>query len=63
MKENTAAVYVGIDIAKATLQVHRQGTQAERANSPATHRKLCKELQSFPAAPFGALQEDQTPSS
>lgn len=49
MKENTAAVYVGIDIAKATLQVHRQGTQAERANAPAAHRKLCKELKSFPA--------------
>ena len=49
MKETTATVYVGIDIAKATLQVHRQGSQAEWANTPAAHRKLCKELKSFPA--------------
>jgi transposase len=48
MKETTATVYVGIDIAKATLQVHRQGSQAEWANTPAAHRKLCKELKSFP---------------
>jgi transposase len=49
MKENTATVYVGIDIAKATIQVHREGSQAELANAPAAHGKLCKELKSFPA--------------
>jgi transposase len=49
MKENTATVYVGIDIAKATIQVHREGSQAELANAPAALGKLCKELQSFPA--------------
>ena len=49
MKENTATVYVGIDIAKATIQVHREGSQAELANAPAAHAKLCNELKSFPA--------------
>lgn len=49
MKENTATVYVGIDIAKATIQVHREGSQAELANAPAAHGKLCKELKSSPA--------------
>jgi len=49
MKENTATVYVGIDIAKATIQVHREGSQAELANAPAAHGKLCKELKSLPA--------------
>ena len=49
MNNNTETVYVGIDIANATFQVHRQGTQAERTNAPAAHRKLCKELNTFPA--------------
>ena len=49
MKENTA-VYVGVDIAKATLQVHLQGRQAELKNAPAARAKLCKELQSVAGA-------------
>lgn len=76
MKENTATVYVGIDIAKATIQVHRQGSQAELANAPTAHRKLCKELKSIPAvhvvceatggyeqALVGALQKTKIPVS
>jgi transposase len=50
MKENPATVYVGIDVAKATLQVHRQGVQTEFANAPAALRKLCQELQALPGA-------------
>ena len=48
MQENTATVYVGIDIAKATIQVHREGVQAELANAPTAHRKLCQELKPLP---------------
>jgi transposase len=49
MKSNAATIYVGIDIAKATLQVHRQGNQSEIPNAPGAHGKLCKELKNFPA--------------
>lgn len=50
MEKNTATVYVGIDIAKATIQVHRQGVQAELANAPTALGKFCQELKSVPAA-------------
>ncbi|HXP58935.1 MAG TPA: IS110 family transposase [Dongiaceae bacterium] len=46
---NTPTVYVGVDIAKATLQVHRQGRQTVLPNTPTAHRKLCKELKLLPA--------------
>jgi hypothetical protein len=45
MKPNTAVVYVGVDVAKATLQVHVQGRQAELKNALAARAKLCQKLQ------------------
>jgi len=50
MKTNTAPVYVGIDVAKATLQVHLRGAQIELHNTPADLAKLCKKLQALPGA-------------
>jgi transposase len=49
MKANTATVYVGVDVAKATLQVHREGRQTELCNAPAAQAKLCKQLKLLPA--------------
>jgi transposase len=39
-----APVYVGLDVAKATLQVHLQGKQLSFANTPVGHIQLCKRL-------------------
>jgi len=44
MKTNPQPVYVGVDIAKATFQVHVQGQQSEFDNAPTGHTKLCKQL-------------------
>src|ERR1700722_16701220 len=44
MKKTTAPVYVGMDVAKATLQVHLQGRQIQFNNDPAGHTQLCKKL-------------------
>lgn len=41
-------VYVGIDVAKATLQVHVQGRQAEFKNTPSGLRQLRQVLQKTP---------------
>src|ERR1700733_9399761 len=49
MKENASTVYVGVDVAKATLQVHRQGRQTELRNTAAPQAKLCRELKTLPA--------------
>jgi transposase len=49
MKASTATVYVGVDVAKATLQVHRQGRQTELRNAPAAQAKLCRQLKMLPA--------------
>ena len=38
-------VYVGVDVAKATLQVHLHGAQIELDNTLAGHTKLSKKLQ------------------
>lgn len=46
---NPAPVYVGIDVAKATLQIHRQGRQTELPNTPAAQVKLCRELKRLPS--------------
>jgi len=43
-------VYVGVDVAKATLQVHLRGVQIELNNAPAGRAKLCKKLQAIPGA-------------
>jgi transposase len=50
MKPKTAAVYVGIDVAKATLQVHCQGRQSEIKNAPTDIAKLCKQLKAIAAS-------------
>jgi transposase len=44
MKKNPAPVYVGMDVAKATLQVHLQGRQIQFHNTPTGHAQLCKKL-------------------
>jgi transposase len=50
MKANTATLYVGVDVAKATLQVHVQGRQTELTNAPAGQKKLCRQLQGLTGA-------------
>src|SRR5665213_477677 len=50
MKKNPAPVYVGMDVAKATLQVHLQGRQIQFNNDPAGHTQLCKKLGGFSTA-------------
>lgn len=49
MPTQNAVVYVGIDVAKASLQVHLQGQQDEFANTPSGLRQLCRRLQKTPA--------------
>ena len=44
MKKTTAPVYVGMDVAKASLQVHLQGRQIQFHNNSAGHAQLCKKL-------------------
>jgi transposase len=44
MKKNTAHTYVGMDVAKATLQVHLNGHQFEFPNDTKGHAQLCKKL-------------------
>jgi transposase len=50
MKKNPLPVYVGMDVAKATLQVHLQNRQIQFGNDVAGHTLLCKELGRFPTA-------------
>ncbi len=50
MKPNPSPVYVGMDVAKATLQVHLQGRQLQFINAPAGHTQLCQQLAGIPAA-------------
>jgi transposase len=44
MKESTAPVYVGMDVAKATLQVHLRGHQFEFINDAKGHAQLSAKL-------------------
>src|SRR5258706_8056297 len=44
MKKSPAPVYVGMDVAKATLQVHLNGHQFEFKNDSAGHARLSKQL-------------------
>jgi transposase len=44
MKKIPAPVYVGMDVAKASLQVHLQGRQIQFKNDPAGHAQLCQQL-------------------
>lgn len=48
MSPNPATVYAGLDIAKASLQLHFQGRQYALANSAQGHEKLIGLLQSCP---------------
>ncbi len=50
MKQNSNPVYIGVDVAKATLQVHLRGAQIEFHNAPAGRTKLRKRLQAVPGA-------------
>lgn len=49
MESKAAVVYAGIDVAKATLQLHLQNHQSEFANSPVGLGQLLKQLQTVPA--------------
>jgi transposase len=44
MNENKPTVYAGLDIAKATLQLHLQGTQYALDNNPTGHAALIEKL-------------------
>jgi transposase len=48
MESKPAVVYAGIDVAKASLQLHLQNRQSEFANSPAGLGQLLKQLQTVP---------------
>jgi transposase len=50
MNPINAPVYVGGDVAKATLQMHLQGSQSEFGNTPEGRSKLCKKLQKVTGA-------------
>jgi transposase len=50
MKKNPAPVYVGMDVAKATLQVHLQGRQYQFDNDIVGHTQLCQKLGCVSAA-------------
>jgi transposase len=48
LPENTQTVYAGLDIAKATLQLHLQGRHHTLTNTPSGHAQLCKLLRAVP---------------
>jgi transposase len=50
MTENTSPVYAGLDIAKASLQLHFQNRQHALPNTPAGHKKLLALLDPCPQA-------------
>lgn len=50
MKPKTAAVHIGVDVAKATLQVYCQGKQSEFKNAPDDIAKLCAQLKPIAGA-------------
>ena len=50
MTKKSAPVYVGLDIAKATLQLHLQGRAYDLANTPSGHAQLLKRLAHSPGA-------------
>ncbi len=45
-----AVAYAGVDVAKATLQLHLQGKQSEFNNTPKGRSQLCAQLQKVPGA-------------
>ncbi len=50
MNAKNDPVYVGVDVAKATLQVHLREAQIEFKNTPAGHAELRQKLQSIAGA-------------
>src|ERR1039457_3136058 len=48
MNEKTPTVYAGLDIAKATLQLHLQNVQHVLDNHPAGHAALLKKIGTVP---------------
>jgi transposase len=50
LPEKIAAVYVGLDISKASLQLHCQKTQTELANDATGHARLIRRLRAIPGA-------------
>jgi transposase len=48
MQPVPVTVYAGVDVAKASLQLHLQGRQAEFPNQPAGLVQLCQQLQTIP---------------
>lgn len=50
MTKNIAPVYVGVDVAKATLQMHLLGAQFEFANTPEGRSQVCHKLARVPGA-------------
>jgi transposase len=48
MQSVTVTVYAGVDVAKASLQLHLQGRQAEFTNQPAGLVQLCQQLKTVP---------------
>jgi transposase len=50
LPEKAAAVYTGLDIAKATLQLHCQNQQAALPNNAAGHTRLIQRLRAVPGA-------------
>jgi transposase len=50
MKDKTPTVYAGLDLAKATLQLHLQNTPHVLENNPTGHAALLKKLRAVPGA-------------
>jgi transposase len=50
MNQNIPPVYVGLDIAKATLQLHLQGRSLDLTNTASGHSQLIKRLAALPGA-------------
>ncbi len=48
LNQNTSSLYVGMDVAKATLQVHLNGHQIEFTNDAKGHAQLTKRVGKFP---------------
>ena len=49
MQTNNAVIYAGVDVAKATLQLHLQGQQSEFRNTPKGLLQLVAQLQTVPS--------------
>jgi len=48
LPETAPTVYTGLDVAKATLQLHLQGRQRALPNTPKGHAQLCQLLRAVP---------------